>query len=153
MLTLTLALAAALTVSPQAKADDENPRSAVEKCLTAWGPNPFGKNPKYKTMATSVKVFGIGKNPIDDEKTSKPTLVLVAPAVNVMGGTTIQLLNPNGWYCFKSNVNVMGGLKIKADCKAHLASAHDGATVMGSSDSEKGVTVMGSTKIETVGCD
>ena len=147
----TLLLAAALLIALPVHADEE-PQGAIKKCLSAWGNAPFGKHPKYKTMSTSVKVFGIGKNPIDDDETTKPALVLVNAAVNVMGGTTIQLLNPNGWYCFRSNVNVMGGLKIKAHCKAHLASAHDGTTVLGNGDGEKSVTVMGSTKVELVGC-
>ena len=105
-------------------------------------------------MSTSVKVFGIGSNPIDDDITDKPALILVSPSVNVMGGSTIQLLNPQGWYCLRTNVNVMGGLKIKANCKAHLASATDGATVLGKSDKDEnhGVTVLGATHVELVGC-
>lgn len=135
-------------------AAEEPPNKAIEKCLEAWGTHPFGSNPSFKTMATSVKVFGIGSNPKDTQVTSKPTLILVKPAVNVMGGTTLELLNPQGWYCFRSNVNVMGGLTIKADCNAHLANSSGGATVMGSSnaDTEKGVTVMGSTNVHLVNC-
>jgi len=104
-------------------------------------------------MATSVKVFGIGRNPADTERTESPSLVLVNPGVNVMGGTTFELLNPNGWYCFRSNVNVMGKFSIKAHCKAHLASASDGVTVLGSNSENKSVTVMGSTQIALVGCE
>ncbi|MEO8751990.1 MAG: hypothetical protein ABI624_04855 [Casimicrobiaceae bacterium] len=126
---------------------------AIDKCLKAWGKQPFGAKPAYKTLSTSVKVFGIGANPADTERTSAPSLVLVSTGVNVMGGTTLELLNPNGWYCFKSNVNVMGSLTIKAACKAHLASAHDGTTVLGSNSSDKSVTVMGSTKVQLVGCE
>jgi hypothetical protein len=137
------------------KSEKEEDKDAVTKCLEAWGTHPFGANPKYKTMATSVKVFGIGNNPKDTAKTNEPVLTLINPGVNVMGGTTYELLNPNGWYCFRANVNVMGGLTIKAHCKAHIASANDGATVLASSetDSDKSVTVMGSTKVEKVGCN
>lgn len=130
----------------------EESNDAIASCLKAWGANPFGKNPSYKTLETSVKVFGIGQNPTDTERTNSPSLVLVDPAVNVMGGTTMELLNPNGWYCFRSNVNVMGSLSIKADCKAHLASATDGTTVLGTSSGGKSVTVMGSTEVELVNC-
>ena len=134
-------------------ASAEEGADAIASCLKAWGPHPFGKNPRYKTLETSVKVFGIGQNPADSERTSSPSLVLVNPTVNVMGGTTMELLNPNGWYCFRSNVNVMGGLSIKAHCKAHLASAADGVTVLGSSSANKSVTVMGSTHVDLVGCE
>jgi hypothetical protein len=48
-----------------------------------------------------------------------------------MGGSTIELLNLNGWYCLWTNVNVMGGLTIKMHCKAHLASATESVTVLG----------------------
>jgi cobalamin synthase len=64
----------------------------------------------------------------------------------------IQLLNPNGWYCFRTTVNVMGGLTIKAHCKAHLATTS--GDVLGAADEgKKGVTVMGSTQVERVECD
>lgn len=125
---------------------------SVTNCLKAWGKHPFGANPKYKTLATSVKVFGIGDDTVDSEVTASPALVLINPGVNVMGGTTVELLNPNGWYCFRANVNVMGGLNIKVHCKAHLASASEGVTVLGSNTDKNSVTVMGETQIERVGC-
>jgi hypothetical protein len=127
--------------------------TAMARCLKAWGQNPFGNNPIYKTVNSSVKVFGIGYSPDDTEVTSSPTLIMVNPGVNVMGGTTIKLLNPNGWYCLRSNVNVMGGLTIKVHCKAHLASASEGVTVLGSNSAQDSVTVMGSTRVESVGCN
>ncbi len=129
---------------------------AMASCLKSWGTHPFGTDPKFKTLSTSVKVFGIGKDTADTDVTGTPALVMVNPGVNVMGGSTISLLNPNGWYCFRSNVNVMGGLTIKAHCTAHLASATEGATVLGSNPDEKseqkGVTVLGSSTVERVGC-
>jgi hypothetical protein len=126
---------------------------SIAGCLRAWGTHPFGANPQFKTLAASVKVFGIGGNPADTERTSSPALVLVNPGVNVMGGTTLELLNPNGWYCFRSNVNVMGKLSIRAACKAHLASAGDGVTVLASNPDNKSVAVLGSTRVELVGCE
>lgn len=130
----------------------QSPDPSIATCLKAWGKHPFGRNPEYKTLATSVKVFGIGRATADTDVTSAPTLVLVSAGVNVMGGSTVELLNPNGWYCLRSNVNVMGGLTIKAHCKSHLASAIDGVTVMGDNAENKGVTVMGATRVEHVGC-
>lgn len=127
--------------------------SSVSSCLKAWGKHPFGKNPQYKTLSTSVKVFGIGRDTIDAEPTSKPALVLVNPSVNVAGGTTIQALNPNGWYCFRTTVSVMGGMTIKAHCKSHLATTSGDVLEVGNGEGDKGITVMGSTKVERVGCD
>lgn len=123
--------------------------AAITACLDAFEDHPFSENPEYRELTTGVKVFGIGQNTVDDKETSKPDLVYVTTAVNVMGGTTISLLNPNGWYCMRSNVNVMGGVKIKLACDAKFALIGDGATVLSNSDTEgQGTTVMGSTRIE-----
>jgi hypothetical protein len=150
---LILALVAVF-LSHSVLADDskEDQEDAMATCLKAWGKHPFGNKPQFKTMATSVKVFGIGHNPQDLEVTKEPALIMVNPAVNVMGGTVYELLNPNGWYCFKANVNVMGGLVIKTCTQSHIASAVNSTTVMGSNSAEQGVTVMGGTKVETVSC-
>ena len=142
-----LALSAPAVVSAQ-----EVDRS-IAACLNAWGTHPFGKNPQFKTLQTSVKVFGVGKNTSDSERTNAPSLVLVNPGVNVMGGARLELLNPNGWYCLRATVNVMGGLKIRAHCKARLASTSDGTTVIGNNSENKGVTVLGSTSVERVDCN
>ena len=144
---LCLALAAPLVASAQ-EID-----SSIAACLKAWGTHPFGKNPSFKTLQTSVKVFGLGSNTGDTERTNSPTLILINPGVNVMGGTTIELLNPNGWYCLRTAVNVMGGLNIRAHCKAHLASSSGGVGVMSNNPENKGVTVMGSTNVERVDCN
>ena len=147
LLGFCLALPAPMAVSAQ-EVD-----SSIAACLKAWGKHPFGKNPQFKTLQTSVKVFGIGRVSGDTGPTSSPSLVLIDPSFNVMGGSTIELLNPNGWYCLRTTVNVMGGMHIRAHCKAHLASTSDGATVLGNSSESKGVTVMGSTNVERVGCN
>ena len=141
---LTLLLSASLRA--------EEAQSRLSSCLRAWGKHPFGKTPEYKTIGTSVNVFGIGENTADLMYTQSPSLVLVNPGINIMGGTTIELLNPHGWYCFLGNVNVMGSLKIRAHCKAHLAFAGDGVTVLGSGSADHAVTVMGSTQVDMVGC-
>lgn len=134
-----------------AQTEDEG-SVAIDNCLKAWGKHPFGVNPKFRSLPVTVKVFGIGTPNVDTVKTTGPDLVLVKAGVNVMGGTTIDLQNPNGWYCFVTNVNVMGKMKIKAACTAHLAQSHDGVTVMGGDSTNKSVTVMGKTEVELQGC-
>ena len=138
-------------MAPAVAADDSD--SPVSSCLKAWGKHPFGKNPEYRTLSTSVKVFGIGKDTVDAEPTARPALVLVNPSVNVAGGSSIEVLNPNGWYCFRTTVSVMGGLTIKAHCKAHLATTSGDVLEVGNPSDDKGVTVMGSTQVERVACD
>ena len=139
------------TSSRLASAQDDT-SVAIDNCLKAWGKTPFGPNPKFRTMPVNVKVFGIGNANVDSVKTSEPDLVLIKAGVNVMGGSTVELQNPNGWYCFVTNVNVMGKMKIKAACTAHLAQSHDGVTVMGGDSTNKSVTVMGKTEVELTGC-
>ena len=143
----------AATILLSAPSQAEEAERSIDRCLKAWGTHPFGNNPGYRTLAASVKVFGIGGNTADANRTDGPTLVLVNPGVNVLGETTLELSNPNGWYCLRSNVNVMGNLRIRADCRAHLASASDGATVLGSNAGNRSVTVMGSTRVEVVACE
>jgi len=145
-----LLLGANLGVSALAAEADDNP---VNSCLNAWEKHPFGKNPSYKTLSTSVKVFGIGSDTADTEVTQTPALVLVNPGVNVAGGSVVQVLNPNGWYCFRTTVSVMGELTIKAHCKSHLATTTGDVLGGVNAADGKGVTVLGKTKVERVGCD
>jgi hypothetical protein len=98
-------------------------------------------------------VFGIGSDNATDEPTAKPSLVLVRPAVNVMGKSTMKLNNPNGWYCFVSNVNVAGKMEIEVPCNAHVASAKEDGTSVGAVDeSNKGVSVFGALRVTRTGC-
>jgi hypothetical protein len=135
-----------------ARAQSEETNSSLAACLKAWGKHPFGNSPAYRTLSTSVKVFGIGQDTVDNQVTAEPALVLINPGVNVMGGSRIELLNPRGWYCMRTTVNVMGGMEIKVHCDARLALTSDGTTVLGNNPENKGVTVMGSTRVERVGC-
>jgi hypothetical protein len=147
---IALLLGACALVSGVAAQETDSP---VDGCLFAWGKQPFGRHPEYKTLATSVKVFGIGHETADTEVTPSPALILVNPGVNVGGGSVIQVLNPNGWYCFRTTVNVMGGLTIKAHCKSHLATT-SGDVLAGANGADgKGVSVLGSTVVERVGCE
>jgi hypothetical protein len=149
---LYAAISLMLISSPSLAGDQE----ALDGCIASWGKaSPFKKGtPAGATVATGVKVFGVGKSQSgDDTVTDKPSLVLVRPAVNVMGKSTIRLANPRGWYCFRSNVNVAGSMNIEAHCDAHIASAKEDGTSVGASDqSNKGVVVFGSLRITRFGC-
>jgi len=148
-----IAAAAALLVPACASAEDQK---ALDGCIASWGSrSPFRPGtPADSTIGVGVKVFGIGKGQSgNDSPTSKPRLVLVRPAVNVMGKSTIRLANPNGWYCFRSNVTVAGKIDIRAQCHAHIASAReDGTTVGAADDSNKGVAVFGALRVTRFGC-
>ncbi len=125
----------------------------VKKCLAAWGSNsPFKKTSKlkFRVIEADVKLFGLGSDVYDKASTSYPQLILVASAVNVMGKSTIHLLNPNGWYCLEGKVTVMGKTTINLACKASLATTNDSTTVLGASrgSGNSGTTVMGKTVIK-----
>lgn len=147
-MTAVMVLCLALPVPISAQEVD----SSIAVCLKAWGNHPFGKNPHFKTMQTSVKVFGIGKKAGDTEPTLSPSLVLVNRGVNILGGSTIELLNPHGWYCLRSTVNVVAGMTIRAHCKAHLASASDGTTLGDSEVKDQSATPIGAVSVERVDC-
>ncbi len=157
MIRLVLVLAlAALACIPGLAFADEGDQAALDQCIATWGKaSPFRKGtPPDGVIATGVKVFGLGSSSTgDDPVTAKPRLVLVRPAVNVMGRSTITLSNPHGWYCFRSNVTVMGKLQIEAQCHAHLASAREeGAAVGAADESNKGVAVFGTLRVNRFGC-
>jgi len=151
----TLLALVALSVSPMCLAVDASDQAALNQCIAAWGAkSPFAKGtPPAKVFSTGVKVFGIGTTAVDEDATDKPSLILVRPAVNVLGKSTLRLANPNGWYCFRSNVTVLGKIAIEAHCDAHIAGAQEGGTtVAGVDESDKGVSVFGVLRIVRFGC-
>jgi hypothetical protein len=143
-----------LAASGAALADED--QQAVNGCIAYWGKSsPFRKGTAPETVvSTGVKVFGVGSSGGgNDTPTRHPALILVRPAVNVMGKSTIKLNNPKGWYCFRSNVNVAGKMEIEAPCDAHIASAtSEGAAVGGADDTGKGVSVFGALRVTRYGC-
>jgi hypothetical protein len=126
----------------------------IRACLEHWHEHPFkGEHPKFRTLISRVKVMGIGDEVGDTAKTAKPDLVLVKPNVTVMSKSVLKLLNPNGWYCLKGKVSVLGKSEIQLHCKAKLASSNSGAVVMGSDNADTGgVTVLGETRVTRVDC-
>lgn len=141
-------------VSITATARDSGDIKAVRVCLENWGKkNPFkGERPEFRVIGAKVKVLGIGSDEVNDEhETSTPELVLVKPNVAVLSKSTVRLMNPNGCYCLKGKVAVLGSSEIQLHCKAGMASSNGGATVMGTSKMEGGVTVLGSTRVKRLG--
>lgn len=147
---------AALLVAASGAALASEDQNAVDGCIAQWGrKSPFHKGTEPETVvSTGVKVFGIGSSSSgNDAPTSHASLILVRPAVNVMGKSTIKLNNPHGWYCFRSNVNVAGKMEIEAPCDAHIASAtSEGAAVGAADDTGKGVSVFGALRVTRYGC-
>lgn len=137
-----------------AVAGDSGDMDEIKACLRYWDSHPFkGENPKFRTMISRVKVMGIGDEVADTKKTDKPELILVKPNVTVMSKSVLRLLNPNGWYCMKGKVSVLGKSEIQIACKAKLASSNSGAVVMGDDNANTGgVTVLGETRVVRVGC-
>lgn len=126
----------------------------VQTCLANWKDHPFKtEKPEFRVISAKVRVMGIGDELADLKETSKPELVLIKPNVTVMSKSTLRLMNPNGWYCVKGKVAVMGKAETQLHCKAHMTTSDTGATVLGSADEESGgVTVLGSSKVTRAGC-
>ena len=94
----------------------------VAQCINKWGKVPFtGTFTNVKRIKASVSVYGIGNVINDVTQTAKPMLVLIDAGVNVMGNPIYNLLNNNGYYCMKVNVNVKTDLDINLACNAKLA--------------------------------
>ncbi len=127
----------------------------MTKCLKNFKKHPFNlEKLEYRTISSKVKVLGIGNDIIDDTFTETPELVLVKPSINVLSNTKYQLLNANGWYCFKSKVNVLGKANVDLHCNAQLTVASNEVTVLGSDGGkENGITILGKTSTKKVKCD
>lgn len=135
-------------------ASAETDMQVVQSCLNHFGTHPFdAKNPSFFTISTKVKVLGIGDETVDYNKTDKPQLILVKSNVTVLSKNLLRLMNPNGWYCLKGQVAVLGKAEIHLSCKAKIASSKDGTTVLGGNDANNGVIVLGSSRIIREGCE
>lgn len=135
-------------------ASKDGNEKAVKACLKSWGKHPFkGANPEFRTLSSKVKVLGIGGDINDNKTTSKPELVLIKTNISVLSSTKMHLMNPNGWYCLKGKVDVLGKTTVELDCKANLASSSGGANVLGAKDTEGGITILGSARIKRIGCN
>jgi hypothetical protein len=129
-------------------------KDALQACLKNWGKHPFVEgNLDYRTIAPSVRVFGVGVSVQDDRETEQPELVLIKPSVSVFSRGTLKLLNPRGWYCLEGKVAVFSAVDIEIDCRTSLASSSDGTTVLGSNERRDGVTVFGTSTVHRIGCD
>jgi hypothetical protein len=142
-----------LSFSSFVHADDAD-MTDIKACLKNFGKHPFNaENPQFDVLKAKVKVLGIGGTTVDDNITKEPKLILIKPNVTVLSKTNLNLLNPNGWYCLKGQVSVLGKAIINLHCTAKITSSSDGVTVLGGSDGDNGVTVLGKTKVVRVGCD
>ncbi len=134
---------------------DEGDDKAINRCLANWNNHPFknDKEKRYRVIETSVKVLGVGSDINDNDVTSYPQLILIKPSVKVLSKTSYRFANPNGWYCFKSNVTVLGKSAIGAHCNARIADSTDSVEVLGKNDGDKGgITVLGKTEVTRFDC-
>jgi hypothetical protein len=128
-------------------------QGAIAKCLTAWGQNPFGPNPTvYRKINASVQVLGFGSAVAvkDDQPTAQPALILINAAVGVLSQSKLELLNPNGWYCLKVDVNVLNNTTIDLACQAHLADSRVNVGVLSNNEPAGivGVHVLSDVKVQ-----
>ena len=107
---LTLGLISAIGLSTEVLAEELNYRQyseasilynmrsrhgkAAKACLQSWGnTHPF-KNKgrlRFRVIDNNVKLFGMGDDVKDNVRTSYPQMILVQPAVNVMGKMVYDL--------------------------------------------------------------
>ncbi len=127
---------------------------ALHKCLAKWNGHPFkGTVGNYKKISASVSVGGFGNLINDNENTDQPFLTLVEAGVNVLGSPTYNLMNKNGYYCIKVNVNVSTNLSINLHCNARLADQKVNVNVgstQNNTTSVVGVHVLSTVQINTV---
>jgi hypothetical protein len=126
---------------------------AIGKCMAAWGSdNPFGDKAytEYRKISATVNILGNGGYAVEDrETTTKPKLILVSASVSVLGSANYLLMNPNGWYCFMVDVNVLSKVNVDLQCNAKLADTRVAVNVLSkaSSTAAVGVNVMSSVTV------
>lgn len=136
--------------------DPSKEQQAIGKCLAAWGSgNPFGDKAysDYRKIAASVNVLGSGGYAIEDtEITDAPKLILINASVSVLGETNYLLMNPNGYYCFMVDVNVLSKTNVDLQCKAKLADSRVTVNVLSkpASTAAVGVNVLSSVKVNRI---
>jgi hypothetical protein len=120
-------------------------QDAIGKCLAQWGSaSPFGQSPtaNFREIDAAVTVFGGGGYAVSDtDATNGPALILVHASVSVLGSANYLLMNPNGWYCIMTDVNVKSNSEIDLQCNAHLASNQVQVNVGSKADSTGAVGV------------
>jgi hypothetical protein len=133
---------------------DDGDLDALHKCMAKWKNLPFDQTiDNYNKIAASVTVGGFGNAINDTEPTDEPWLTLITAGVNVGGAPTYRLLNPNGYYCIKVNVNVLTNLTIELHCNARLADSKVNVAVISEQDdatAEVGVHVLSDIDVVTV---
>ncbi len=126
---------------------------AIGKCMAAWGSNnPFGDNAytEYRKISAAVSILGNGGYAVEDRDiTTSPKLILVSASVSVLGSTNYLLMNPNGWYCFMVDVNVLSKVNVDLQCKAKLADTRVAVNVLSkpSNTAAVGLNVMSSVTV------
>jgi len=126
---------------------------AIGKCMAAWGSNnPFGDKAytEYRKISAAVSILGNGGYAVEDrDVTTAPKLILVSASVSVLGSTNYLLMNPNGWYCFMVDVNVLSKVNVDLQCKAKLADTRVAVNVLSkpSSTAAVGVNVLSSVTV------
>lgn len=135
------------------EADDDD-LDALHKCMAQWKNLPFDQTiNSYKKISAAVTVGGYGNAVNDTEATDTPQLVLISAGVNVLGAPTYKLLNPNGYYCIKVNVNVQTDLTVELHCNARLSDGKVNVNVQSNQNdvtSAVGVHVLSEVEVVTI---
>lgn len=124
----------------------------VKNCLQKWGTHPFNQDlPKYRVLESSTTVLGIGSGGVDDHSSTKePDLVLVKSAPGFLSNIKHRLMNPNGWYCVDSAVNIMGNKSTEIDCRANFAQSQSSFVFKG--DGNENLQVSDSGQLDLINC-
>jgi len=143
----------AMPAIPGAKPADID---ALHRCLAAWPGNPFmGTTPvaHFKEIFAAVSVMSNGAAINDTENTPFPMLILIDAGVNVFGTPSYNLLNKNGYYCMRVNVNVLTDLAVNLHCNARLADPKVDVNVLSTKNDSTagvGVNVLSDVKVTAV---
>ena len=86
----------------------------------------------FKVLQTSTRVLGTGKEVEDRGRDYFPSVDFDPNCCQRVIGNYLQSPERQGWYCFAGSQTVLAKGHIKLACKAHIESAKEATTVMGS---------------------
>ncbi|RYZ50380.1 MAG: hypothetical protein EOP07_23060 [Proteobacteria bacterium] len=94
----------------------------LKNCESVWGNDaPARTEDNTRVIHSNISVGSLGVGISDLKKTDKPEYVVVYSSIAVGGAPEWKLLNPNGYYCIVSAINVGTSLTVHLDKAAHIA--------------------------------
>lgn len=126
-------------------------KKAWAACAAIWKSPIPAADAKITVVLLPLSVLG-SRRVSDKSVTDKPSLMLIKSGVSVLNSFELELLNPKGWYCIESGVEVLTGWDIAVAETAHLSDGTTSLSVLSQdvNGKETGISVLSQSRITRV---